>query len=73
MWWTHNNFFFRTAFTVALFILVLLILKELFKANIKGEKPIDILQGRYARGEIDKEEYERIKKDLEKEERAEDK
>jgi putative membrane protein len=31
----------------------------------KSDKPIDILNKRYAAGEITKEEYSRIKKDLE--------
>jgi len=31
----------------------------------KRERPIDILKKRYARGEISKEEYERLKKDIE--------
>lgn len=30
-----------------------------------GESPIDILKKRYAKGEITKEEYEKMKKDIE--------
>jgi len=34
------------------------------KNHSTKETPLDILQKRYAKGEIDKEEYERIKKEL---------
>jgi len=33
--------------------------------DLSGEKPIDILKKRYATGEITRDEYERMKKDLE--------
>ncbi len=33
--------------------------------TIPGESPVDILKRRYAKGEITKEEYEKMKKDIE--------
>jgi putative membrane protein len=35
------------------------------RSNNSGETPLDILKKRYARGEISKEQYEQMKKDLE--------
>ena len=43
------------------------LVKWLWSANTGGAQPksaLEILQERYARGEIDREEYERIKRDL---------
>jgi len=36
-----------------------------FAASGEGETPLHVLKKRYARGEIGKEEYERVKKDIE--------
>lgn len=33
--------------------------------NLRGKTPLEIVQERYARGEINREEYEQIKRDLE--------
>ncbi len=37
---------------------------ERTSAGLKTDTPLDILKKRYARGEINKEEYDKIKKDL---------
>ena len=38
--------------------------KQFFESG-KGETPLSILKKRYARGEISKQEYDKMKKDLE--------
>jgi len=38
--------------------------KQFFESS-KGETPLSILKKRYARGEISKQEYDKMKKDLE--------
>lgn len=54
---------------IGLFLLVLVIWLIIRTANrnpqsSKSESPLDILKSRYARGEIDKEEYEKKKSEL---------
>jgi putative membrane protein len=52
---------------IALIVLVVVAIMRLSGAGQSGsrESALDILKKRYARGEIDKEEYERLRRDLE--------
>jgi putative membrane protein len=54
---------------VVLVLIVLLIVRSIGpntaeKSPAEGESPLDVLKKRYARGEIDKEEFEEKKRDL---------
>ncbi len=55
-------------FVIAVFILIIWIVKRLLNAPkhkvVEASKAIDILKERYAKGEITKEEFETIRKDL---------
>ena len=52
--------------TVLLIALIVLVVKVIMNSGKEhtGGTPMEILQRRYARGEIDKEEFEKRKKDL---------
>lgn len=56
-------------FWVIIFLFVALAIKLLFSANNKqtpsSDSPIEILKKRYANGEIDEDEFERRRKELE--------
>jgi len=57
------GFLFLIIFIAAVFFLVFYIRSK----NVKGgmpETPIDILKKRYARGELSKEDFDRLKRDL---------
>jgi putative membrane protein len=63
--------FFFGLLLIALFVLiVVVIVKRLWGSNIPfsvsdRENALEILKKRYAKGEVGKEEYERIKRDIE--------
>jgi putative membrane protein len=54
---------------IALFVIIWIVIKiantgQNRKTDSSGESPLDIIKKRYARGEISKEEFEQMKKDL---------
>lgn len=49
---------------IATVVFIVLILKRVTRGDRNTETPDDIIRRRYANGEIDKEEYDRLKKDL---------
>lgn len=50
--------------TAGVFFLIQNVIKGKTQSSYDNEKPIDILKKRYARGEIDEEEFERRRKEL---------
>jgi len=70
MMWGNQGFMggfmwiFWIAIIVGIFFLVKWIVMQSRPGEQKGENPLEILKKRYARGEIDKEEFEQKKKDL---------
>lgn len=69
MHWSENFGFgmgFGWMFMIPFWVLVIFIVVFLVKRTGSGEKETaeEILKKRYARGEISKEEFERIKKDI---------
>ncbi len=49
---------------VAIVVFIVLILKGVLKGDPSSQSPEDIIKRRYASGEINKEEYDQLKKDL---------
>ena len=70
MW--NDGYFFHGGFMWIFWILLIAVIVFIFMNVSKGnsssasESPLEILKKRYARGEIDEEEYERRRKVLEK-------
>jgi putative membrane protein len=66
MWWGTGWIFMLIFWGLIVFGLILLIrwLIGMTKATRAEESALDILKKRYARGEIDKEEFEQKKKDI---------
>lgn len=69
MWHMHDGYFWGMHFFWWIFLVILFIWIFVTPWNIPGQRtkkdtPLDILKKRFARGEIDKEEYEEKKKVL---------
>ena len=68
--WFHWGFGGVILFWIAIIILIVWAIKYLarnrqnYQTTVKEESPLDILKKRYARGEIDRQEFEKKKKDL---------
>ncbi|MBI2798686.1 MAG: SHOCT domain-containing protein [Gammaproteobacteria bacterium] len=66
-WSMGFGWFFMLLFWGFIILGIAALVKWLWRLNGNGAKPttaLDLLQKRYARGEIDCEEYERIKRDF---------
>jgi putative membrane protein len=64
----HGGMFMWIVFLIVIGLLIYFIVqgqKTKGQTPTRNESPVDILKKRYAKGEVTKEEYERIKKDLE--------
>jgi putative membrane protein len=66
-WWNYGGIFMWLIFLIVIGFVVYFVLRgeKWMKRGSDGETPLDILRKRYARGEITKQEYEKMKKDLE--------
>jgi len=68
MWWMIFGGFFMLVFWVGIIVLVVWGVKKLLEARgsntSQKRDPMDIAKERYAKGEISKEEFAQIKKDL---------
>lgn len=64
--WMFFHFFFWTLVLVGVILLIVWIVSQTGRQSggHSEESALDILKKRYARGEISKEEYEKIKKDI---------
>lgn len=64
--WMFLHFFFWILITIGVVLLIVWIVRQpgRYERGRGEESPLDILRRRYARGEISKEEFERMKKDI---------
>jgi len=66
--WAATGWIFMILFWTAIILLIVWLYKQITGAesepSVTGETPLEILKRRYAKGEIDKEEFEEKKKDL---------
>lgn len=65
-WWWGFSWFFMLLFGTGFIVLIIWAVKKLGKGDDSATKsgPLDIAKERYAKGEITKEEFQQIKKDL---------
>jgi putative membrane protein len=71
-WWFFPHLWFGGAFSALLWVAVLVAVIYAVRSVMRttsgrsgdGETPVEILKKRYARGEITKEDFDRIKEDL---------
>lgn len=61
--WTAVGWLFTIVFWLAIVLLVIWLFKQLRKP---GEDPMEVLKRRYASGELTKERYEEMKRELER-------
>jgi len=62
---TWFGWIFMVAFGVLIVLVVLFLVQAMIKRENRSEQaPLDILKRRYAKGEISKEEFDRIKDDI---------
>jgi len=63
-WWMFFGSIWMLIFWGGLIALAIWGIKKLSRQHINKQNPLDIAKERYAKGEISKDEYEQIKKDL---------
>lgn len=63
-WWIKGSLIALFVLTVALLVVLIVTLIRRNRGQFQSSEAFMILQRRYVNGEIDKETYERIKKDL---------
>jgi len=64
-WGFHMMSWWGVFLMVFLIAMVVMLMSRSSSPTSANETPLDILKGRYARGEIDHDEFERRKRDLE--------
>lgn len=60
-----GGFFMWLLLLIAVAVVIYLVIKSVNKLGQKASSPSDILRSRYSRGEINRNEYEQMKKNLE--------
>lgn len=63
-WWSFGMMLFSLLFVVALVVSILYALKGHARQFHQPNEPLEIAKNRYAKGDITKEQFEQLKKDL---------